>query len=83
MVSPLLRLLAGVNLLLATTQLQMDIILRPISLEDKIISNASSCSDYNAVIIISKCWLKFIQIHPLFHVSSFSAWQISFKFHEG
>lgn len=33
----------------------MDIILKPMILEDKIISKASFCSDYNAIIIISKC----------------------------
>lgn len=37
------------------TAFQMDIILRPMILEDKIISKASFCSDYNAIIIISKC----------------------------
>lgn len=34
---------------------QIDIVLRPMILEDKIISKASFCSDCNAIVITSKC----------------------------
>lgn len=35
---------------------KMAIILKPMIPEDKIISKASFCSNYDAIIIISKCW---------------------------
>lgn len=73
-VSPLLKALTGGNPLL-TTQLQMDITLRPMILEDKISSKASFCSDYSKQMLIG------IDSNPSFHLTSFSAWQISFTFH--